>query len=438
MHSLAREILDQYHRQFSYRQRIINEWAALKGGLFESNVGGSPYVGLNALVLSSPEKISLEKISNSIGGIMARALEEIIKEGPKTFRQLGWPENLDYALINEPLNLFLTAIGRFDFLLDLDGCWRLLEFNSDTPSGSQEVTLIEEKLFPFLSRLARVKRLNPQIKREMAEALLNEAKFPPLPQGAVPGEGPFLPPRIGFITQSRHITDLAQVEFYSAVLKELGLECVVGDLLNVSLAGGELLVLGQPVDALWRLIPIEIMGHSPLFAAYTRANQLGFFKVINNLRGFLAQNKGVLAWLWKEKDNAQIFNPEERTILKTHLPETYLLSSLSPNFDFKDFIIKEFYGREGAEVYDGSLLTPAQWRQCQEWGTFVAQRRVVSSSFPHSLMTDRGKPELIEAYPCIGSFLIGGKWGGCYSRIGSKITNYQAQFVPTFLAGAGE
>jgi hypothetical protein len=31
----------------------------------------------------------------------------------------------------------------------------------------------------------------------------------------------------------------------------------------------------------------------------------------------------------------------------------------------------------------------------------------------------------------VGSYIMGGKWGGCYTRIGGRITESFAQFIPT-------
>lgn len=433
MRSLAQAVLAHYSRQFRGRVQVLNEWAALRGGLLESNVGGQPYVGYNALLLSPDERDSLAYLTPLFGRIMTKAMQAIVEAGPQTYRKLGWPELLDYSLRYEPLNRYLTVMGRFDFVLDPAGQWHLLEFNSDTPSGSQEVTLIEERLFALLSKLAPVARLNPNIGQDMARSFYNEALFAPLPYGAPEEEGPRLPPRVGFITQGRHLTDLAQTEYYAARLRELGLECTVGDLANLSISGSGIFIMNQPVDAIWRLYPIEWFARSPLFAGYTQANTIGTLKILNNLRGFLAQSKAVLAWVWRERENAALFDEAERTAIARYLPETYLLSDLPEDFDYRPFIIKEFYGREGAEVYDGANVTPEQWRQYREWDTFVAQRRVSLVSVPHSILNEQAEPALVEAFPCVGSFLIADQWGGCYSRIGARITNSQAQFIPTWI-----
>jgi hypothetical protein len=73
------------------------------------------------------------------------------------------------------------------------------------------------------------------------------------------------------------------------------------------------------------------------------------------------------------------------------------------------------------------------WAECQKWGTFVAQSRIEIAPQDHAWVNEAGKVAQGEVFPCIGSFLIGGQWGGCYTRVGGRITTSQAQFVPTLV-----
>jgi glutathionylspermidine synthase len=307
-----------------------------------------------------------------------------------------------------------------------------MEFNSDTPSGSQEVTLVEERQFRYLQRLdGRLARLNPAIADAMRQALTDEAFFAPEPEGVPPSEGPRLNPKIGFLVQGRHLTDLAQVSYYADILKKAGQDVVVGDISNFNLLAGQIYLLGQPVDAIYRLFPVENLSIEPVFAAFLQSTLNGWLKSLNNLRGFFAQSKAIMAWVWQNR-LSEIFSPAEQDVIARHLPETYLVEDLPANFDYSSFIVKEFYGREGSEVYNGATLTPEGWQQCREWRTFVAQKRIEIAPVQHLLPDEDWQGvELVEAFPCVGSFIFGGKWGGCYTRIGGKITDSFAQFIPT-------
>ncbi len=433
MRSLAAQLYRRYspHR-FCNIVRLLNEHASLHDGLFESNVYGRPYVSFGGLVLTPAERDELAELTRVFYSVYEKAMRAIIRETSQKLRALGWPENLEHSLRREPANLFLTPLGRFDFAMDTAGVWRLMEFNSDTPSGAQEVTLVEERQFRYLQRLdPHLARLNPQIATAMRHALADEAFFAPEPEGVAPSEGPRLLPRIGFLVQGRHLTDLAQVSYYAGILKEAGLEVLVGDISNFNLVAGQIYLLGQPVDALYRLFPVENLSIEPIFAAFLQATLNGWLKPLNNLRGFFAQSKALMAWIWQNRQ-AEIFTREEQAVITRHLPETYLLEDLPRDFDYSSYIIKEFYGREGSEVYNGAALTPEGWQQCQEWRTFVAQKRIEIAPVEHLLPDEDWQGvEMVEAFPCVGSFTMGGKWAGCYTRIGGKITDSFAQFIPT-------
>ncbi|MEI7554790.1 glutathionylspermidine synthase family protein [Candidatus Chlorohelix sp.] len=432
MYSLIERLLKIYPRRYATMAVAFNDRAAICDQLIESRVEGQIYTGLNGLVLTAYEKDSLIKLTSLFASIMSKAMGIIVTELSDTeLEELGWPPSLAYALRHEPPNRWLTPIGRLDFGLDESGNWQLMEYNSDTPSGSQEVTDVEARLWKALRCCEGVARLNPLIGENMLEALHQEARFLPVPPGYASAEGPMRPPRVGFMVRGRYLTDLAQVMWYKRGLEARGLECVVGDPNNLSLVGNRIYLLGEPIDALYRLFPIEFLSQEPLFAAYLQANLTGALKCLNNLRGFLAQSKAIMAWVWHERDNYVLFTADERKAIYSSLPETYLLNALPPNFERGDYIIKEFYGREGAEVYNGAELSDSDWQEIRDYHTYIAQRRINLSAVPHAVVNLAREVQQTEVYPCVGSFVIGGDWGGCYTRVGGRITTAQAQFIPT-------
>ncbi len=434
MRTLSHELLAKLgEKRFVNTALAFNDRAAVCDGLIESRVRGQAYIGLNAVVLSPDELTELKRLTALFGDIMTKALQAIVNSNTEELKKLGWPAELVYPLQNEPPNRWLTPIGRFDFAQDRQGIWQLMEFNSDTPSGSQEVTLVEERLWRFLGRVSEVARLNPEIGAQMTKALWDEALFAPVAPGYAEVYGPLRLPHVGFMVRGRHLTDLAQVIYYAQGLQQAGLKCTIGDPNNLALFGNRVYLLGQPIDALYRLFPIEHLSKEPLFAAYIQANLTASLKCLNNLRGFLAQSKAIMAWVWREQENTELFSAEERKTIQNHLPATYLIQDLPDNFDRTPYIIKEFYGREGSEVYNGAELEDEGWAECQKWGTFVAQSRIEIAPQDHAWVNEAGIVAQGEVFPCVGSFLIGGQWGGCYTRVGGRITTSQAQFVPTLV-----
>ena len=71
----------------------------------------------------------------------------------------------------------------------------------------------------------------------------------------------------------------------------------MGDISNFNLMGGQFYLLGQPIDALYRLFAVERLSLEPIFVSYLQATCNGWLKSLNNLRGFLAQSKAILAWV---------------------------------------------------------------------------------------------------------------------------------------------
>ncbi len=440
MYSLISQLNSTQQTRFVQIARALNTWAALvPGGLIESQVRGQPYVGFNALVLGQTERDELAHLTHVFGQVWFKALAAIVSDPTSDLTLLGWPTALNFPLRSEPPNRWLTALGRFDFALDPDGHWQLLEFNSDTPSGAQEASLIEARSFGLLSRFSRnyhLARLKPNIGLAMAQALLDEANFVPVPFEieAAPAASPTRPPIIGFLARGRHLTDLAQVLYYTQALHELDptLQCIVGDPLNLALVNNRPLLLGQPIDALYRLFPIEDFWRDPIFAAYTQANLNGSFKCLNNLRGFLAQSKAILAWVWRERENTELFDATERTVIASHLPPTYVIKDFASE-PSPHYVVKEIFGREGIGVWDSANLDATQWQTFRQNGNYIVQGKINIAPLPHYWLDAQNQLQSGLVTPCVGSFLIGGEWGGCYSRVGKPITDSSAQFVPTLL-----
>jgi glutathionylspermidine synthase len=437
VYTLCESLIKRYPQRYVSLALALNERAAVQAGLIESRLpGGLPYVSLNGLILTPPESAKIKYLTNQFGTIYTKTMHALVTSADDaTLKALGWADHLVYALRHEPPNRFLTTIGRFDYVQDISGNWHVLEFNSDTPSGSQEVTLVEALTLPFLRRVANVQSINPTIGQAMMQALADEASFPPVPVGYKELFGPFPQPVIGFMVSGRYLTDLAQVLFYANGLKKMGYPVIVADPANISLVNGRIYFLGKEIDAFYRLYQIEALALEPLFAAYTQATLIGGIKSLNNLRGFFAQSKAVMAWIWRERYNSELFSPEEQAVIAEYLPETLLLSELPADFDRTGYIIKEFYGREGAEVFNGATMTDEEWENCREWGTYVAQKRVAIAPVPHASVSLTNELQQGQAYPCVGGFFIGGTWQGCYTRIGAIITNSQAQFIPTLVEG---
>jgi glutathionylspermidine synthase len=323
-------------------------------------------------------------------------------------------------LVHERRAPLLSPVGRFDFLLDEAGEWRLLEYNSDTPSGLRETIVAERLLWRGLAERRRYRRLGAGLAGRLRAAFRRLLAAAPRPVR-----------RLGLVTDAGYAEDLAQLVFLRDLLADLGLPIVLADVDNLAVRDGRVRLLGQEVDALYRLYPVERLYGQPSFPPLMEAALAGRVLLLNPLAALLAQSKALLAWLWARRDDPR-FPRNERAAIARHLPETYLIADAPAGLDRARFVVKEFFGREGEEVYFGDQIDDADWERCRAWRTFVVQRAVVSQAVPAVVPADGGfapEPRL----PCVGSYVADGRWGGLYVRLGGMITTNRAQHVAAFV-----
>jgi glutathionylspermidine synthase len=236
--------------------------------------------------------------------------------------------------------------------------------------------------------------------------------------------------RLGLVTDAGYAEDLAQMLFLREVLLPLGVEIVLGDIDNLSIRRGRVHVLGQEVQALYRLYPVErLYGHA-IFPGLMDAALAGRVWLLNPLAALLAQDKALMAWIWERRE-APLFTAEEHAAIIRHLPETYLVTETPPALDRQAFVVKEFFGREGEEVYFGDRLDDADWERCRAWRTFVVQRLVTSQTVDDVAWQDE-RPVVGQGIPCVGSYLAGDRWGGLYVRVGDRVTTNRARHIGAF------
>jgi glutathionylspermidine synthase len=203
---------------------------------------------------------------------------------------------------------------------------------------------------------------------------------------------------------------------------------------NLHLRQGRLWLIDRPVDALYRYYPFETLLGTQAFADLFAAVAGGRLRLLNGLRGLLAQNKGVLAWLWSHRDDRVLFTAEERRAIAEHLPAvTWIDEHPQPSAaERRELVLKQVFGREGEEVYFGERISDADWRRCRAWGSYVVQWRVRAEPLPAVIRTSSG-PAIQSLWPAVGSFTAAGRWAGYYTRLGAPITSARAKYVGTFI-----
>lgn len=380
---------------------------------------GEPYPALNGVVLSRAEDAALRRLTEQLAMIFAKAVAAVGRD-EQALARLGFPWIAAELLAREDLAAPIL-VGRFDFLLDRAGCWQVLEYNADTPSGAREACVVEGLIAERLGVTL------PGGGAHLAGAL-GRAFARSLPARAEGGT-------LGLFTDAGYAEDLAQTVFLSRLLAPAlrgRAQVLVGDVDNLSFSRGRLRLIGRPLDALYRYYPFETLLGQQAFVDLFAAVASGRLRLLNNLRGLLAQNKGLLAWIWERREDAALFTAAERGVIQRHVPPVRWIADVPAAENGSALVLKQVFGREGEEVYFGERLSAADWERCRGWGSYVAQRRVEAAPVEAVVQTAHG-PETQTLWPAVGSFAVAGRWAGYYTRLGGPITTARAKFVGTFI-----
>jgi glutathionylspermidine synthase len=394
--------------------------AAMTQGLLPDHlVQGEPYLALNAVVLTSADLQTLIWASERMASAFDHAARALHREVP-TLIEMGFPWVAAELLAADPPELPL--IGRLDFVQDEDGHWWLLEFNADTPSGVRE-TIVADQLVG--NRLAAGQFQRPS---EILEPMLVEAFC----QATERGDATHT---LGLVTNASELEDLAQMaftqRFLDGPLGERGTGVVLGDVDNLQATRRGLRLVGQPVDILYRYLPFEGILGTPAFAAIYDAVASGRLRLLNGLFGLLLQHKGLMAWLWEHRDDAQL-SAADRNAIHQHLPPTWPVHACPPEVDRAELVGKQVFGREGEEVFFGEDTDDAVWQTLMRRRTYIAQQRIRVASFEAVIPTARA-PQCVAGFATVGCFVVRGRWAGFYTRFGGKIITSRAKWLATFI-----
>ena len=223
---------------------------------------------------------------------------------------------------------------------------------------------------------------------------------------------------------------MAQASWLAWLLRRAGQPTLVGDVTDLATRRGRITLRGQPIDALYRFYPVERLYRHAIFASLCEASIDGRLLILNGLRGFLAQSKACLAWLWS---NRATLGASALATIERHLPPTFLVREPSATEWVPQGVVKHVNGREGDSVVFGNAIDAAGWEARLIEGGYVVQRAVASPALKDVEVDDVHRQVRCTSprYACVGAFSIGGRFGGCYTRLDGPITSAQATYAAT-------
>jgi glutathionylspermidine synthase len=385
---------------------------------------GKRYLSLTAVVLTQQEAEQLCRVTETFTRLLDRAVDGILAD-PDWWSTLAWPWAAIELARQERSHPGGRAslFGRFDFLQDAAcGDWQLIEYNADTPSGGRELSGLE----PAVARVyPHLRRMYTGFARHLARTLRDRIHQHPRPVRLV-----------GVVSTHRWLEDLSQAVWLAALLQRAGQPTLVGDVNDLQMRNGRVILRGQTIDALYRFYPIERLYRHAIFASLCEASLDGQLLLLNGLRGFLAQSKACLAWVW---ENRCLLAPVDRATVERHLPPTLLARDPDAYALLPDGVVKHVNGREGDSVVFGRTMDRAAWEERLLEGGYVVQRVVAAPVMADVAVNDwrRTIEVLHDRVACVGSFSVGGRFAGCYTRLDGPITSARATYAATLRCAPG-
>jgi glutathionylspermidine synthase len=365
----------------------------------------------------------LETATERLGAIFQKTVEIIRQSDDELLLGLGVPKAALAAVRVSVLEEWATAIGRFDFAYTDDGV-KMLEFNSDTPTGIVEAYYVNAKICGHFGLP------NPN---DGKEAHIREA-FRRMEEAY--REKGFATEHIYFSALDWHEEDAATARY---LLKQSGLNGSFVPLSDLRVYGDRMYAwTGQeykPVDLLYRLHAIEKLAEETDDDGYpTGAHALdliasGNLAVINPPSAFLAQTKAVQALIWNLHEAGQFYTEAEHNDIARYMLPTYMENRFAG--EGIPYVSKPILGREGGGVslFDASGELAAKDHDDFYWEqAMVYQQRVELPKIRVETVSG-----LYEGYLLWGSFLIGGQASAVLARVGERITGNLSCYVPVAL-----
>src|SRR6185437_13009456 len=349
-------IPDGLYRRFVRRAQI-------EGRLADHLYAGEPYLAMNAVVLDPGESACLARLTEVFSGAFDRAARRLAGD-VSLLQEMGFPWVAAELLTAEKPRV--PVVGRFDWVQDPDGRWWLLEFNADTPSGLREAVVVDRLVHEMLPEARSLHRPSASLAARIVEEVTRAVSG--IPSGLA----------LGLVTDAGELEDLSQLAFTRDLLREpLGqakTDLALGDINNLRWTRGGLLLGRQPLGAIYRYFPFEVMLGLPAFSAIYDAVARGKLRLLNGLYGLLLQHKGLIAWLWEHREDP-CFSDVERAAIRDHLPPTRGIAD-SPAGDDRPVVVKQVFGREGEEVFFSEDMAPDDWATLRQRRTYVVQQRI--------------------------------------------------------------
>lgn len=395
------------------------------------------YPTLSALLMEADKKRELQNISAGLIAALSRLVEALRTHNETMpFNLFNMTDKLTPYILADNTS-FVSYISRLDFVKDLQGCYKLVEINSDTPCALPETFYANKVAEKYFSKQYNLSLASRSDGGELAEPFLRLLKQPKYANKDVV--------RLVFAADRSYSEDWANAKFiYERVQQVLRERIISSQPFVCRLVGLEELIVHDDgvyvpnevfkkedkIDILYRLHPLELLMDDESADGYPVGLKLmelanfGAVDLVNPVKAIVLQNKALLALAWYLYQHRLFWTPQEEELLGAHLTPTYLDSKPLAG---RRYIKKPIFGREGAGIAiveaDGALSYEAE--ECDDCD-LIYQQFIASADGQQE--ADNGEVTGKYTYSC---FVIDGKASETFVRLQpGEITGVEAYFVP--------
>jgi glutathionylspermidine synthase len=370
---------------------------------------------LAAIGLTPAAWDELSHASRLLGRSVGRVLEHL-RLHPELLGVLGIPETLAPLCVGASPADDWSFLARLDWAWTPDGCWKLLEINSDTPAGLWETGAIEGAV----ARLHRGARPPSAGFWSALAASWRCSVERALGPGAARDRL-----RIGLAGALGAPEDADQLRAHARAAREAlsRASLHIGTPEDLALRRGRVTMGGRPIDLLFRYYPMDWLA-GPRWAPLLAAAATGKVAMLPAPSALIPQSKAFLALLG-ELERQGFFPPAESAAVTRYVART----RLDPvGFGPRGYVIKPYLEREGRGVRFSTDTARRERRRLRD-APVVCQERLEVTSARVPVATGSGwKRE--SRHLIFGVFLTGSEIAGLYTRAGARITGREAVYVP--------
>lgn len=365
---------------------------------------------LDSIILSKSMYNEIEEATKAIINIFKKTKSLVQKNSELLCPVLGINDNIAKLVKNDYTDT-LCFIGRFDWAINTFGELKLLEFNSETPAGIMEATVLNELIYKrFYNEYTNP---NADFKEAIRSSFVNIIKD---------CQRKHLVKNVGFVS-TIYYEDLYNTSSILDIIKDLPFNFISGEISGLKEENGKLYLYGTPIDAVYRYYPLDWLEKDTYYSGVVECfnnNSLS----INSVSTFITQSKAFLALIW-ELIPQNFYSVEEKKCIEKYIPKTTLSEKM---LNTEDYCIKPFFGREGQSVKfsfdDGFGYNSEQ--------DIIFQERIDIDNIRLNVYNTIGRRNEI-MYPIIGAYVTEDKFSGIYTRAGERVTDNWAIYLPTYI-----